>query len=78
MNTSVTRVKMIALQMIDVTCPILIKVGQACELLIQVRKSHLLKNQTKYTVQLIHLSGSSIHVAYLYLTRVITYMYQLW
>ena len=37
-----------------------------------VQKSHLLKSQTKYTVQL-HLSGSSVHVAYLYLTRVICY-----
>ena len=39
-------------------------------------KSHLLKNQTKYTVQL-HLSCSSIHVAYLYLTRV-TYKWHIY
>ena len=40
------------------------------QFLMYVQKSHLLKNQTKSTLQL-HLSGSSIHVAYFYLTRVI-------
>ena len=61
--------------MIYVTCPILVKVGQACrrDILIYIQKSHLLKNQAKYMVKLLHISGSSIHVEYLYLTRVITY-----
>ena len=51
-----------------------IKVGQECrrEFLIYAQKSHLLKNQTKYTIQL-HLSGSFVHVAFLYITRAITY-----
>ena len=44
------------------------------EFLMYVRKSHLLKNQTKYTIQ-VHLSGSFIHVVFLYITR-ITYKLQ--
>ena len=54
-----------------------LKVGPECrcEFLTLVQNSRLLRNEMKYTVQ-IYLSGSSIHVAYLYLTRVITY--KLW
>ena len=40
-----------------------------------VQKSHLLKNQTKYTSQL-HLRGSFIYVAFLYITRATTYEVQ--
>ena len=47
------------------------KVGPECrrEFLIHVQMSHLLKNQTKY-------SGSFIYVAFLYITRAITYKLQ--
>ena len=55
----------------------LLKVGPEyrCEFLIYVQKSNLFKNQMKYTLQL-HLSGSFIHVPFLYITRAITY--KLW
>ena len=39
------------------------------------KKSHLLKNQTKHTIQL-HLSGSFIYVVFLYITRAITHKLQ--
>ena len=45
-----------------------------CEFWVQVQKSHLLKNEMKYTVQL-HLSVSSIHVAYLSFYRAIAYLW---